>query len=368
LYIFRNPYFFLGLIIIFAGLSHIMVAQVPMNLDDWVGIGDWLVVHIWAEDTLNMDVEFLNPGAFVFSTDLDDDTLEISLYLDSNEIYEILDDEEPLNGEIEIVVGMTVGGLGNYSIEDVFFEAVSLQVNWLDHYFEKVNVSEISSSDGKSFDVKYWARDLKKLNKVPWVSGYITVNLNELKKFNITRASISIHISTSFLRRTCMVALVPQGAVLVLFGCFVFLVGLVRSKVKSMPFKWVTLICISISLISLGNILLHYVWYRIANMRVVWSIEPEIYERPAPKPFWSKGPWSKLPYGENIDSSEYFGPISNPEQGYTVSYILSLFWLSNLAFSIMIFGFILLGISLFWWLHEAYEIVKYEIPNNSKLK
>lgn len=125
---------------------------------------------------------------------------------------------------------------------------------------------------------------------MPWISGYITVNLNELKKFNITRATISIHITTLFLRRTCMAALVSQGAVLVLFGCFVFLVGLVRSKVKSMPFKWIALICISISLISLGNILLHYAWYRIANMRVGWSIEPEIYERPAPKPFWSKGP------------------------------------------------------------------------------
>lgn len=76
---------------------------------------------------------------------------------------------------------------------------------------------------------------------MPWISGYITVNLNELKKFNITRATISIHITTLFLRRTCMAALVPQGAVLVLFGCFVFLVGLVRSKVKSMPFKWIAL-------------------------------------------------------------------------------------------------------------------------------
>ena len=44
-------------------------------------------------------------------------------------------------------------------------------------------------------------------------------------------------------------------------------------------------------LTDLGKCSLHYVWYKIANMPVGWSLESPITMPPAPKPFWLEGPW-----------------------------------------------------------------------------
>jgi len=68
--------------------------------------------------------------------------------------------------------------------------------------------------------------------------------------------------------------------------------GVIKKDTRLMPTNWCIIVIMAFVLLGLGNVLLHYAWYKIANMPVSWMLDSPICMPPAPKPFWSKGPWN----------------------------------------------------------------------------
>jgi len=157
-----------------------------------------------------------------------------------------------------------------------------------------------------------------------------------------------------------MDALIPQGLIFILLGCIILLISFVKEESKIIPVKWYVFTIVACILLTLGTVLLHHVWYKIANMPVGLSLESPITISPAPKPFWSKGPWSLEdefnmipPFGHSPVpyTGLYARSVPDPEKGYTYNYIIFLFWGSYIAYGMLIIGLIMfLAILMRIWL------------------
>ena len=163
-------------------------------------------------------------------------------------------------------------------------------------FFKEVKNKTYSYEETDSCFLSFTARGFKIENKIPNLRILISINLEKISALNLTQLSptpqIEIFYHIAFLRKTSMEALTPQGIVLIFIGYLTLTVGVIKKDTRLMPINWCIIVIMAFVLLGLGNVLLHYAWYKIANMPVSWMLDSPICMPPAPKPFWSEGPWN----------------------------------------------------------------------------
>ena len=335
----RNPWIFLGLIIGIIGLNFIAFSQIPLNLDDWAYSSGAITLLISFNDTnIELYQTIWHSDTFIIEQHSYSNYFVIEISSPSNWLKTLLNDKKPLDVEFNLGIDLDPSSLK---------ETINFTIYPYD-FFKEVKNETYSYEETDSCFLSFTARGFKNEKIIPNIRILISIDLEKMTTLNLTQLNSSpqIHIFyyLALLRKTSMEALKPQGIVLILIGYPMLIVGNLKKKNKEMPVKWYILLVIAFSLLAFGNVLLHYAWYRIANMRVWWMLDSPINMLPAPKPFWSKGPWSWMKFSSELHPR----PVPDPERGYTVSYIISLFILSYVASFMLLIGLVLLSICFMW--------------------
>ena len=158
-----------------------------------------------------------------------------------------------------------------------------------------------------------------------------------------------IYSSVSVLAKSRMEVLSYRSALVNSLGLACMALGLRRGRGKALSRKLLTGLIFSLALIVIGDILLHYAWYRIANMRVSWAVFVPIeatFLEPAPPPP-SPGPWWEIwkeirfvrEFMREIgDWGLTYFPIPDELRGYSMRYINRLYGLTYLSWAFIITG------------------------------
>ncbi len=342
------------MIVIITGLSFIGFSQLPLNLDDWAGSYGDLALIILSENESTFLHMYVFHSDFLIEQNCYSDYCRIEIYSSFNQLVTLLGGKKPINAEFYLGINLDPAFLRN---------AIDINVDTQGYFVKERNETHIDEENDFCI-ISYKALGIKNQKTLPYIKISILIDLEEIRLLNVTKEdnspTIFVQWGLEFLRKTSMDALIPQGLIFILLGCIILLISFVKEESKIMPVKWYVFTIVSCILLTLGNVLLHYVWYKIANMPVGWSLESPITMPPAPKPFWSKGPWSLEsefsmipPFGHSPVpyTGPYARPVPDPEKGYTYNYIIFLLWGSYIAYGMLIIGLIMFLASLMWiWL------------------
>ena len=344
---------FLSFLFLLSSVAYLSFSQVPLDLDEWA----------YEYNDFNLTIHKLGDKAYHFYTmELDDLIIHVDEF-DGN--YDILMEKDLSHnkyrypdGIVKIKFSFSLHIIiDQENLDNTTYEHILKQVN----YSIYANLKEPINYTHHNFELRTflygidgWIKNIYR----GYISARVLININEIKNVLSTDDSY-VHISINFAlfihKMGKMHVLVGQGVVSLLIALMLFLDSLMVKSESNVEGKWLIYTIIAIIIIVMGNIAHLYLWYKIANMPVGYTMyDGEIAMIAFIFPFWSSGPWWKFIPADWLHMSlKYHEPlfpnykiVPNPYLGYTTNYIILIQSLTFLTTFLLILGTFLLLLSI----------------------
>ena len=269
----HDPALLIGLLLLSASLIYTIMASLPLDLDEHVREEEFYArIEIglreppkWPE----VDVEYGAVSPFFrMVKEICSWKVEISLYV-----------KIPCIGNYDLAYDVQVE-LALMSLQDLE-GVVEIDILGLDAF------SDVRKKVG-SFYFRLIAQGL--VEEAGLLEAHIKVDVIKLRAYleqeygGFRWYMFKIYSSISVLAKSRMEVLGYRSALASSLSLACMALGLRRSRGKALSRKLLTGLVFSLALIVAGDILLHYAWYRIANMRVSWHAYTPIAVFPEPAP------------------------------------------------------------------------------------
>ena len=352
----HDPALLVGLLLVLASLAYSILASLPMDLDE----------RAWEEEFYaEIDIGLREPGS---KPDMDID------YGALGRLFRLREGASPWEAEILLYIAVPpVEGDGR-DVQVEFTLISPFKLRGITNVY--IRGAKVFREIKKEFGT-YWFRFLAEgLSEGAVLEVRITVDLVRLRAYLQQEFEhwrwymLKLYSCVSILVKSRMEPLSSRSAFSSSLGLACMALGLRRNRGKALSRKLLATLISSLALIVVGDILLHYAWYRIANMRVSWAIYTPfeaVFPEPAPPPPLSPGPWREL--WEDIcrvrevnrrhpEVSPAYFPVPDEFRGYSMRYINRLYGLTYLSWALIITGLCIFLPSMVYalWVPSAQKV------------
>ncbi len=352
----RDPALLIGLLLILAGLTYSILASLPMDMDEC----------IWEEEfDVSIYIELQEPGS---EPDVD------ILYWVTGCSFRLEKKASPWEVEILLYIAVPrVRGDGHDAQVELALLSPYDQLRGITDIH--IWGAEASKEVRRELGTDRFRFLAEGLSEGAVLEVRIAVDVIRLRAYLQQEFehwyTLELYSCVSILVKSRMEPLSYRSVFSGSLGLACMAFGLRRNKGKALSRKLLTSLILSLALIVVGDVLLHYAWYRIANMRVSWTTYTPfeaVFPEPAPPPPLSPGPWRELweiiCRVREVNRRHYPGvspayfPIPDEFRGYSMRYINILYSLTYLSWAMMIVGLcIFLPSSAYaLWVPRAQEI------------